>query len=61
LATPVNDIAIVKDDRVLPPGEVGEVWLKGPNVMQCYWNDPGMEDEISQLSSIRWLMDGLID
>ncbi|KAL0562780.1 hypothetical protein V5O48_019299, partial [Marasmius crinis-equi] len=24
----------------VPIGEVGEVWIRGSNVMQCYWNDP---------------------
>ncbi|RXW25143.1 hypothetical protein EST38_g700 [Candolleomyces aberdarensis] len=56
LATPVNDIAIVKDDRVLPSGEVGEVWLKGPNVMQCYWNDPGATKKA--LTEDGWLRTG---
>ncbi|KAL4242044.1 hypothetical protein ABKN59_000589 [Abortiporus biennis] len=37
---PVNDMLIVKDGQVLPNGEEGEVWLRGPNVMKCYWNDP---------------------
>ncbi|KAJ2915027.1 hypothetical protein MD484_g5364, partial [Candolleomyces efflorescens] len=56
LATPVNDIAIVKDDRVLPPGEIGEVWLKGPNVMQCYWKDPGATEKA--LTKDGWLRTG---
>ena len=24
-----------------PLGEVGEVWLRGPNIMKEYWRDPG--------------------
>jgi long-chain acyl-CoA synthetase len=28
------------EDRVVGPGEVGEVWLRGPNVMLGYWNRP---------------------
>lgn len=27
LAMPVNDITVVKDGKVVPPGESGEVWL----------------------------------
>jgi long-chain acyl-CoA synthetase len=26
--------------RPLPPGEIGEVWVSGPNVMLGYWNRP---------------------
>ena len=37
---PVNDIAVVKEGKVVPTGESGEVWLRGPNVMKEYWDDP---------------------
>lgn len=36
----MNDILIVKEGLVMRPGEVGEVWLRGPNVMKGYWRDP---------------------
>ncbi|KII94769.1 hypothetical protein PLICRDRAFT_693101, partial [Plicaturopsis crispa FD-325 SS-3] len=40
LAAPVNDIVIVQDGTVVPPGQLGEVWIRGPNVMKEYWRDP---------------------
>lgn len=40
LAMPVNDLLIVKDGKVVLTGELGEVWVKGPNVLNEYWRDP---------------------
>ena len=38
---PVCDVKVVDDDgRALPTGEVGELWIKGPNVVKGYWNKP---------------------
>ncbi|TDL21288.1 long-chain-fatty-acid-CoA ligase [Rickenella mellea] len=41
-ACPVVDIIVVdiKGEKIMPPHQIGEVWIKGPNVMTCYWNDP---------------------
>ncbi|MFZ0387834.1 MAG: long-chain-fatty-acid--CoA ligase [Solirubrobacteraceae bacterium] len=32
------------DGRLLPPGEIGELWVRGPNVMLGYWNRPDITD-----------------
>ena len=38
---PVCEVRIVDEEgRELPLGEVGELWIKGPNVVEGYWNDP---------------------
>lgn len=41
LIMPVNDILIMKGGKSVPVGTLGEVWLRGPNIMKCYWRDPG--------------------
>jgi acyl-CoA synthetase (AMP-forming)/AMP-acid ligase II len=38
---PVCDVKVVDEDgRQLALGEVGELWIKGPNVVRGYWNKP---------------------
>ncbi|HVJ54006.1 MAG TPA: class I adenylate-forming enzyme family protein [Aliidongia sp.] len=38
---PVSDLKIVgANGETLPPGEVGELWARGPNVVKGYWNKP---------------------
>ena len=40
-ATPVGDMKIVgPDGGTLPIGETGELWVRGPHVVQSYWNNP---------------------
>ena len=42
VAAPTNDWKIMSEDgrRELPRGEPGELWVKGPQVVRGYWNDP---------------------
>jgi acyl-CoA synthetase (AMP-forming)/AMP-acid ligase II len=39
-ALPVSRIKVVVDGRAAAPGEVGELWAFGPNVVKGYWNRP---------------------
>jgi long-chain acyl-CoA synthetase len=41
VAVPVCDVRIVDDDgSERPRGEIGELWIRGPNVARGYWNQP---------------------
>ena len=44
---PTNDWKIMSSDGTaeLPTGEVGELWVKGPQVVRGYWNDPEATQE----------------
>jgi long-chain acyl-CoA synthetase len=48
LPFPNVDSAILdpKTGEILPPGEVGEIVVKGPNIMQGYWNRKEETDNI---------------
>jgi len=40
-AVPVCDLRVVGDDgRDVPAGGLGELWIRGPNVVKGYWNKP---------------------
>jgi long-chain acyl-CoA synthetase len=41
VAVPTCDMKVVDDKGMeLPRGEVGELWIKGPNIVKGYWNKP---------------------
>jgi len=41
LVIPVCDTRVVDPAGAdVPPGEIGELWIKGPNVVKGYWNKP---------------------
>ncbi|HWP94288.1 MAG TPA: long-chain-fatty-acid--CoA ligase [Gammaproteobacteria bacterium] len=53
-----NTLEEIRDDegRALPVGEVGELCIKGPQVMQGYWNRPDETEKV--LSKDGWLRTG---
>ncbi|KAK0452895.1 uncharacterized protein EV420DRAFT_1765988 [Desarmillaria tabescens] len=53
---PVNEILIMKDGAKAAPGVVGEIWLRGPNVMKGYYGDEATTDQV--LTKDGWLMTG---
>jgi amino acid adenylation domain-containing protein len=43
IGKPVRDVeifAVAEDGSILEPGETGEMYVRGPTVMQGYWGDP---------------------
>lgn len=42
----VCDLKVVDETgRAVPAGETGEVWIRGPNVVRGYWNNPAATEE----------------
>ena len=53
---PGTDVRFVDNDgRDVAPGEIGELWLKGPQVMQGYWQRP---DDTAKVLRDGWLATG---
>ncbi len=52
-----TDAQIVDEtDQEVPVGEIGELWVRGPQVMQSYWNNP--EETANVLKPGGWLATG---
>jgi long-chain acyl-CoA synthetase len=45
-----------ESEQLLQPGEIGEVWVRGPNVMLGYWEQP--EATAAALTPERWYRTG---
>lgn len=54
---PSTDVKICDDNgQALPVDTIGELWVKGPQVMKGYWNDEAKTKEV--LTSDGWLKTG---
>lgn len=56
-AVPLTQLQVVDDDgQVLPEGEKGELWVRGPQVMKGYWNQS--EATAESLTADGWFKTG---
>ena len=58
IGIPIAHVELTVQDehgQVLPPGEVGELCVRGGNVMQGYWNQP---EETAKVFRHGWLLTG---
>lgn len=61
-AVPICDVRIVDDrGRSQPTGALGEIFVKGPNVVRGYWNNPEASAETFRAGWMRTGDIGLID
>ncbi|MDQ3145644.1 MAG: acyl--CoA ligase [Actinomycetota bacterium] len=56
VAVPVCELKVVDETgEALPAGSIGELWIKGPNVVKGYWNKP---EATAEAFSEGWLHSG---
>ena len=56
IPVPSTEIKIISDDgKEQPPGEFGEIWAKGPQVMIGYWQNP---EETAMVMEEGWFKTG---
>jgi long-chain acyl-CoA synthetase len=56
LVIPVCDVRVVDPaGNDVPQGEIGELWIKGPNVVKGYWNKP---EATAETFTAGWLHSG---
>jgi long-chain acyl-CoA synthetase len=57
MPVPSTDACLQDEDgRIMPPGEVGELCIKGPQVMLGYWQKPEETDKVIDIEG--WLRTG---
>jgi long-chain acyl-CoA synthetase len=57
LPLPSTEVAILDEDgRESPPGEIGEIGVRGPQVMRGYWNAP--QETANAFTADGWLKTG---
>lgn len=49
------EVRVIRDGQDVGPGEVGELWIRGPHVIPGYWNRP---DETARTIVEGWLRTG---
>lgn len=55
-STEARVVDLRKSDKSVPPGQIGELAIRGPQVMLGYWNDPKATARV--LSPAGWLLTG---
>ncbi|GGL71130.1 long-chain-fatty-acid--CoA ligase [Deinococcus aerolatus] len=55
----VDSIVVGEDGEIVPVGEVGELWVAGPNIMLGYWQRPDATAEtLREAYGKTWLLTG---